>query len=1434
MDRNDIEQVDGSRDNAGISSSKDRRKRSKAWKEFRITEVVDGKPVKAECIHCGTLVGCEPCKGTSVLHNHLKSDSCKRKRAANEQPIDASSDGDAAPDGASVVTGHSVSRKRMRIDATLEQNSAANTYPWNRAKCSCRILEIAHQLQEAMSEVLRLYGSDFLASSNLNGSTTADPCRRTSSLVQRKMYGRVTEKNSIIKMITDKSEGVIVLPIVGIAGIGKTALAQLVYNDPIVKSKFENRVWVWLSKNFDEVTLTREMLDFVSQESYAGIKSLAKLQEMLMGHITSKRCLVILDDVWDDMNDHTWNKLLVPLKSANANGPVILATTRILSVATRIGTAGIIKLGALESYEFWSLFKACSFPDENYKGHPNLNIIGQQISEKLHGNPLAAETAGMLLREHLSIDYWNNILLTEKWKSLELNVGIMHALKLSYDQLPYHLQQCFSFCSIFPNNYPFLGNDLVRIWISQGFVRCHSSKRLEVIGQDYLTDLVNYGFLDQVERDLPPDNHKCYVLCGLMHEFASLVSKTECASIDDGKCNEIPPDIHHLSILCCSSNHKYLDGNVHENHRFEEKMQNVVLSVRKLRTLVLIGKYSNSFLQAFEDLFQKAECLRLLQITNAGFSSFLTNPENCIHLRYLKLENNGYDGALPQALSTFYHLQTLDVGKFGNSMIPAHMNSLVSLRHLNAPKGWHSSISGIGKMTSLQELHDFSVRNCRDFKITELKSMNELVQISVSQLENVTTGHEAFTARLRDKQHLEMLQLSWKDISQPDYHNNIEELIDEPMNENNPNSELSADTPRDVLESLEPHHHLKHLQISGYSGVTSPTWLGTSVTSLQSLHLEDCGEWKILPSLERLPLLTKLKLRNMREVIEVSIPSLEELGLIEMPKMERCSCKSVRDLSYSLRALQIKKCRILKAFPLFESYDNFEIEQDSWLHLSELTVHDCPHLTVLHPLPPSSMVSQLSIIRVSTLPRIEGSSFETLTISGPCLPSDESHVTLRVLDDKVLAFHNLRSLTHMIISRCRHLTFISFEGLRQLINLKCLEIQLCGELFSSRVLLKDTNEAIAVANCNTLPSLKHFKINACGISGRWLSLMLRHVLALEKLRLRWCVLTGLSVEEDISDPSYIGGTVTNSAPEGLLRIPLRLIYSLKKITIALCHNLTFQGTKDGFSAFTSLEKLKIVECPSLLFSMVSKDGNNDQASGRWLLPQSLGELEITDSPETLWPCFPGNLTFLKKLTVRNSPSLEILRLHSYTALQELRIQYCGSLAILEGLQSLTSLRHLNVYGWPGLLQCLERLSRQQDYAQCPHLENLEIDDYSVLTTSFCRNLTSLLRLELRARLKEVARLTDEQERALQLLTSLQELRFWHSYELTDLPRSLHSLTSLKRLEICYCQCILRLPERGLPPSLEELEISYCSKELSEQCRTLARKLKVKIDGEYVN
>ncbi|OEL33825.1 hypothetical protein BAE44_0005155, partial [Dichanthelium oligosanthes] len=81
---------------------------------------------------------------------------------------------------------------------------------------------------------------------------------------------------------------------------------------------------------------------------------------------------------------------------------------------------------------------------------------------------------------------------------------------------------------------------------------------------------------------------------------------------------------------------------------------------------------------------------------------------------------------------------------------------------------------------------------------------------------------------------------------------------------------------------------------------------------------------------------------------------------------------------------------------------------------------------------------------------------------------------------------------------------------------------------------------------------------------------------------------------------------------------------------------------------------------------------------------------------------------------------------------------------------------LDVSGCPGLPPYLERLL-SKCYQLCAGLERLYIDDYSFLTASFCKCLTSLQRLELHDSMGEVTRLTDEQERALQLLTSLRSM-----------------------------------------------------------------------------
>ena len=76
---------------------------------------------------------------------------------------------------------------------------------------------------------------------------------------------------------------------------------------------------------------------------------------------------------------------------------------------------------------------------------------------------------------------------------------------------------------------------------------------------------------------------------------------------------------------------------------------------------------------------------------------------------------------------------------------------------------------------------------------------------------------------------------------------------------------------------------------------------------LRILHLEKCREWQIL-RLEMLPFLRKLKLIRMWKLTEISIPSLEELILIEMPILEKCLGTYGKELTSDLRVMMIKGC----------------------------------------------------------------------------------------------------------------------------------------------------------------------------------------------------------------------------------------------------------------------------------------------------------------------------------------------------------------------------------------------------------------------------------------------------------------------------------------------------------------------------------------------
>ncbi|KAF7018469.1 hypothetical protein CFC21_031758 [Triticum aestivum] len=1306
--------------------------------------------------------------------------------------------------------------------------------------------------------------------------------------------------------------------------------------------------------------------------------------------------------MWEEKDRIGWINLLALLRNNQAIGCMILATTRRKSVAKMIRTMADVKVNGLDSKNFWLFFRACAFGDASYEGSPSLQSIGKEIAKALKGCPLAARSVGALLKTDRRYQHW--VTVRDKWKSLEVADDILPILKLSYDYLPVHLQRCFLYCSLFPEDYRFSCRKLVRAWISQNFVQCKGpTMRLEETGQKYFGRLVDLGFFQK--------EGSYHVMHDLMHELAGRVSSNECATIDGLKSEAIQPSVRHLSIITTAFDTDKCGSFPIE--KFDKILQKSG-PLQKLRTLMLFGRSSINLLGSLRILCKNAKYIRFLRIyvTYADISSIHSSLNPC-HLRYLEFicvrtKNIAVYGVynntvFPQALTRFYHLQVLNAGiSFsGNLALPSDMHNLVNLRCLISHEKVQHAIASVGNMTSLREL-SFKVQNVGSFEIGQLQSMNELVYLEISQLQNVKTKEEASGARLLDKEYLEFLSLSWEDSS----------------------TNLEHDTAKDVLEGLQPRQNLKLLKISGYGGATSPTWLSStlSITSLQVLHLEKCREWQVLTSLEMLPSLRKLTLIRMLNLMEISVPSLEELILIDLPKLEKCIGSYGMELTSHPRVLMIKNCPQLNEFSLFQSYSSFDAEQKSWfpslrkltimrcphiinweilplkemgalkelelmdlhvvreltvrsleklvlikmaslgvcnslktsppLHilpsrrdenkwrssLCRLTIHDCPSMMVSHPRRPCALISELSVRGVPTLPtmRMNQRRFK--------IESNESSV----LHGRVLPFHILRGITTLQIENCPNLVSLSSKAFSQLIALVRLRIHNCPNLTMSNIMSEVSLEKRKEKSCSFfLPSLKSLSIRTCGITGRWLTQMLAHLLSLEELKLTECPqikFLSISQPTETEGTSSLASAVMISAQdEHELKLPYNLQCSLKKLWIQMSLDMEFCGGSRGLTGFTSLTELVLDRCPKLV-SLLVGETKDDGIMEVGLLPPSLEELWIHTFPENLQSFSPEGIRSLKRLILIHAPRLKSALLHSCTGLEELRITGCAQLAVLDSLQFLTSLRSLDikmnpelssewdlklqeqeqggnqiqllppsldklvimaltdsfqshllpclpsitvlkihrspeltslqlrccttlkeleieecvslasvegfqfirnltslkVSGSPGVASWSELVSHQQGASEIwSGLETLWISDASVLCMPFCKQLTSLRHLQFgywgRKQGESVVSLTEEQEKALQLLTSLQELKFLRCPELSSLPANLHRLTSLKTLSIMHCKSITRLPDMGLPTSLRCLKLYNCSEELGIQCRIAAtEKLTVMIDHQDVN
>uniref|UniRef100_A0A2N9J7Q3 NB-ARC domain-containing protein n=1 Tax=Fagus sylvatica TaxID=28930 RepID=A0A2N9J7Q3_FAGSY len=287
-----------------------------------------------------------------------------------------------------------------------------------------------------------------------------------------------------------------VISLVGMGGIGKTTLAQLAYNDPKVQAHFDIKMWVCVSDPFDQCRVAKAIIE------------------------------ALKDDVWTE-DPKKWEPFSNAFKKLEGSqSSRILVTTRKIRVAKIMGSTStrMINLEVLSEEDCWLVFSKIAFSDKDPEQCEQLENLGRQIAKKCKGLPLAAKTLGSLMRFKISSEQWKNVLDSNLWdlEGVEnvIEKDLFASLFLSYYDLPSPLKRCFSYCAVYPKDYVFSSDELVEMWMAQGYI--DSKENMEIIAREYLENLAIRSFFQDFENDKDDGQIRGCKMHDIVHDFAHL------------------------------------------------------------------------------------------------------------------------------------------------------------------------------------------------------------------------------------------------------------------------------------------------------------------------------------------------------------------------------------------------------------------------------------------------------------------------------------------------------------------------------------------------------------------------------------------------------------------------------------------------------------------------------------------------------------------------------------------------------------------------------------------------------------------------------------------------------------------------------------------------------------------------------------------------
>ncbi|CAL9782933.1 unnamed protein product, partial [Musa acuminata subsp. burmannicoides] len=862
---------------------------------------------------------------------------------------------------------------------------------------------------------------------------------QTGSLVdESQVYGRQQDKEQLIDFIlgdsTEHNNNLGVIAIVGLGGLGKTTLAQLVYNDEGVRQHFERRMWVYVSDKFDSKSLMRSIIESLSKKEFT-LPDMDPMQRELVEQIRGRRFLLVLDDVWNE-DYELWDRLRI-LPNNGAKGSKVVVTTRSRRVASVMNADNVHFLAGLSDDDCWLLFERRAFESGSRASNPSLVAIGKEIVRRCGGMPLAAKALGSMMRFKREVSQWVAVRDNEIWRpSADVDDDqILPALMLSYSHLPPRLKQCFAYCAMIPKGKTMRIETLAQLWVAGGLAD------LEDVGSHYVDQLLSRSLLE-IGQEEAHGAVSLVKMHDVVHDLARFVAGDECSIVDvcgrtttspgsryasllfDGRTPSVAETLGHLRKL--RALYVIVTEGIFEDAEEQDEDERVLLAIfstmKPLRALHLDGFPMKALPAAVQNL----DHLRYLDLSRTDLRTLPPAIGRLHNLQILKLRSCTGLEALPESIGELVNLVTLDlchcrrlsslpdcIGRMGNlrnldvsraciTTLPESLSSLSNLQLLELrdcywlhelPKNAQSMRSlthldirgcygltympaGLGQLRQLRMMPTYLLGDGDgDGGLEELGTLNLEGELYIGNLQNLRSAAEAGEANLREKRGLRSLKLKWDLTSwfQQEDRNDVAAIGEE-------HTELVED----ALGSLRPQPDLEVLRIEGYVGKVLPGWMmDCSIPNLVELSLDFFTRCEKLPPLERLSCLKELNLSRFPRVECLprlgQLPCLRVLCLEALPAVKRLGS----ELSGGGCAFPaLEELRLVFMSDL-EEWSGTEGE-DFLPRLSELVLTDCPKLGALPSTFPSVNRLTMNVDDKLLLSHLERGAFPNLKHLGIC------------------------------------------------------------------------------------------------------------------------------------------------------------------------------------------------------------------------------------------------------------------------------------------------------------------------------------------------------------------------------------------------------------------------------------------------------------------